>query len=179
MFVPCQMHQIFPTMRNCMCPEMSLKWPGTRHLFPLMIPLHQGTWDCLVAKDYRCLGLKGICLAKRIQTEATCCVSQHFRWMKIEKRQGSHWQWCFLMGWLGAISFPFQCLSFHRWKMGTQLMISFPKHSELLLNIYMNLMKGHIQVNRKDSAVPPRVPGELCWKKPSAHNWRSLLHCLA
>lgn len=36
----CQMHQVFPSTRNFMCPEMSPKRPGTRHLFPLMRQLH-------------------------------------------------------------------------------------------------------------------------------------------
>lgn len=55
----CQMHQVFPTTRNFMCPELSLEQPGTRHLFPLTIPLHWGTWDL-----FGCQQLQ-VCWAKR------------------------------------------------------------------------------------------------------------------
>lgn len=54
----CQMSQVFPSTRNFMCPEMSPKQPGTRHLFPLMIRLHWGTWDLFGCQRSQVRGVK-------------------------------------------------------------------------------------------------------------------------
>lgn len=139
---------------------------------------------CLVAKVYRCIGLKRICL-KHIQPETTCCSSRCFRWMKVKKcsffkeaaggrEQESHRQWCFLTnGWEQIVSLSSASFSI-KWENGRW----FPFQSTLSCCwIYMWILWNTTSKWKENthSVVPLSIPGELQWKEPSAYNlWLSV-----
>lgn len=170
----CQMHQVFPATRIFTCPELSLEQPGTRHLFPLTIPLHWGTWDLFGCQQLQLCWAKTHLLSKAHPGRSSCCASQHFL-VNEDRKQSSQRQWFFLIGWSGARCFPFLCLTFCVWKMADRLPflhLSKPLRSAAEC-VCDSDGRSHPTEQQRPHCCALSVPGE-----PSACNWWALLQGL-